>query len=58
MRSSGKRVALVNGVQAGSSAGFARAIGSGGGFGGGRRGPLRRSGMGEHIVMIYGKDSE
>src|SRR2546428_87592 len=39
-----------------SSAGFARASRVGGGFGGARLGPLRRSGMGEHIVMIYGKD--
>jgi hypothetical protein len=52
-----KRVAIVYGVGACSSAGFARAVGSGGGFGGGRRGPLRRSGMGEHIVMIYGREA-
>src|SRR5439155_5107956 len=39
-----------------SSAGFARASRVGGGFGGGRLGPLRRSGMGEHIVMIYGRE--
>jgi hypothetical protein len=39
-----------------SGAGFARASDSGGGFGGGRRGPLRRSGMGEHIVVVYGKE--
>jgi hypothetical protein len=43
-------------IQPRSSAGFARATGSGGGFGGGRRGPLRRSGMGEHVVVVYGKE--
>ena len=44
------------GPRARSGAGFARAIDSGGGVGGGRRGPRRRSGMGEHIVMIYGTE--
>jgi hypothetical protein len=38
------------------SAGFARAIDAGGGIGGGLDGPLRWSGMGEHVVMIYGKE--
>jgi len=42
-------------ISASSSAGFARAIACGGGVGGGLDGPLRRSGMGEHVVMIYGR---
>src|SRR5207249_3344026 len=37
-----------------SGAGLPRATRVGGGLGGERLGPLRRSGMGEHIVMIYG----
>jgi len=51
---SAARLGLV--LSTGSSAGFARAIDAGGGIGGGLEGPLRWSGMGEHVVMIYGRE--